>query len=99
MQIIGPLLMKNPILQREIAATDRLVDIVEEGFDAGIRFGERVTEGMIALRIKPRIRLVVVGSPGRNRRHRTSSSAISASRTCFLQAHVMPGNSRRTARR
>jgi len=61
--IIGPLLTKNPNLQLEINATDRLVDIVEEGFDAGIRFGERVTEGMIALRIKPRIRLVVVGSP------------------------------------
>ena len=61
--IIGPLLSKNPNLQLEISATDRLVDIVEEGFDAGIRFGERVTEGMIALRIRPRLRLVVVGSP------------------------------------
>lgn len=29
----------------------------------GIRFGERVTEGMIAVRIRPRMRLVVVGSP------------------------------------
>ncbi|ASR06845.1 LysR family transcriptional regulator [Rhizobium leguminosarum bv. viciae] len=62
-RVIGPLLKKNPNLQLEINATDRLVDIVEEGFDAGIRFGERITEGMIALRIKPRIRLVVVGSP------------------------------------
>ncbi len=35
-----------------------------KGFDAGIRFGERVTEGMIAVRIKPRLRLVVVGTPG-----------------------------------
>lgn len=63
-RIIGPLLAENPNLQLEISATDRLVDIVEEGFDAGIRFGERVTEGMIALRIKPELRLVVVGSPG-----------------------------------
>lgn len=62
-RIIGPLLAKNPNLQLEIVATDRLVDIVEEGFDAGIRLGERVTEGMIAVRIKPRLRLVVVGSP------------------------------------
>ncbi|MGV4796358.1 LysR substrate-binding domain-containing protein [Rhizobium sp. F40D2] len=63
-RVIAPLLQRNPNLQLEINATDRLVDIVEEGFDAGIRFGERLTEGMIALRIKPRIRLVVVGSPG-----------------------------------
>lgn len=62
--IIGPLLQKNPNLELEISATDRLVDIVQEGFDAGIRFGERVAEGMIAVRIKPRLRLVVVGSPG-----------------------------------
>ncbi|WP_037435068.1 LysR family transcriptional regulator [Sinorhizobium fredii] len=62
--IIGPLLEKNPNLELEISATDRLVDIVQEGFDAGIRFGERVMEGMIAVRIKPRLRLVVVGSPG-----------------------------------
>ncbi len=61
---IGPLLEKNPNLELEISATDRLVDIVQEGFDAGIRFGERVAEGMIAVRIKPRLRLVVVGSPG-----------------------------------
>jgi len=63
-RIIGPLLEKNPNLELEISATDRLVDIVQEGFDAGIRFGERVAEGMIAVRIKPRLRLVVVGSPG-----------------------------------
>ncbi len=62
--VIGPLLEKNPNLELEISATDRLVDIVQEGFDAGIRFGERVAEGMIAVRIKPRLRLVVVGSPG-----------------------------------
>lgn len=61
--VIGPLLEANPNLQLEISATDRLVDIVKEGFDAGIRFGERVSEGMIALRIKQRLRLVVVGSP------------------------------------
>ncbi|WP_064686606.1 LysR family transcriptional regulator [Rhizobium bangladeshense] len=61
--IIGPLLEKNPNLELEISATDRLVDIVQEGYDAGIRFGERVSEGMIAVRIRPRLRLVVVGSP------------------------------------
>lgn len=61
--VIGPLLEANPNLQLEVSATDRLVDIVKEGFDAGIRFGERVSEGMIALRIKQRLRLVVVGSP------------------------------------
>jgi DNA-binding transcriptional LysR family regulator len=61
--VMGPLLAENPSLELEIVATDRLVDIVEEGFDAGIRLGESLREGMTAVKIKPRLRLTVVGSP------------------------------------
>src|SRR5262249_38248048 len=61
--VMGPLLAQNPKLELEIVATDRLVDIVEEGFDAGIRLGESLREGMTAVRIKPRLRLTVIGSP------------------------------------
>jgi DNA-binding transcriptional LysR family regulator len=61
--IIGPLIEANPNLELEIVATDRLVDIVEGGFDAGIRLGESLRDGMTAVKIKPRLRLVVVGSP------------------------------------
>ena len=60
--VIGPLLAQNPNLELEIVATDRLVDIAEEGFDAGIRLGESLREGMTAVRIKPRLRFAVVGS-------------------------------------
>ncbi|MGY4395458.1 DNA-binding transcriptional LysR family regulator [Sphingomonas sp. UYAg733] len=61
--VMGPLLKQNPGLHLDIVATDRLVDIVEDGFDAGIRFGERLTQDMIAVRIKPVLRFSVVGSP------------------------------------
>ena len=61
--IIAPLLSKNPNLQVEIVATDRMVDIVAEGFDAGIRLGESLADGMTAVRINPRLRFAVVGSP------------------------------------
>src|SRR5882757_2886543 len=68
--VMGPLMKQNPGLQLDIVATDRLVDIVEEGFDAGIRFGEHLSQDMIAVRIRPRLRFAVVGSPdylkGRN---------------------------------
>jgi DNA-binding transcriptional LysR family regulator len=60
--VMGPLVKENPGLQLDIVATDRLVDIVEEGFDAGVRFGERLTQDMIAVRIRPRLRFAVVGS-------------------------------------
>lgn len=61
--VMGTLVMQNPKLELEIVATDRLVDIVEEGFDAGIRLGESLRDGMTAVKIKPRLRLTVVGSP------------------------------------
>jgi DNA-binding transcriptional LysR family regulator len=50
-------------LHLDVVATDKLVDIVAEGFDAGVRFGERLSQEMIAIRIKHRLRFVVVGSP------------------------------------
>jgi DNA-binding transcriptional LysR family regulator len=61
--VLGPLISAHPNLKLEIIATDRLVDIAEEGFDAGVRLGESLSEGMVAVKIKPRLRLVVVGSP------------------------------------
>jgi DNA-binding transcriptional LysR family regulator len=61
--VIGPLVAANPNLELEIVATDRLVDIVDEGFDAGIRLGESLRDGMTAVKIKPRLKFSVVGSP------------------------------------
>jgi DNA-binding transcriptional LysR family regulator len=61
--VLGRIVADNPNLQLEIIATDRLVDIVEDGFDAGIRLGESLREGMTAVKIKPRLRFAVVGSP------------------------------------
>lgn len=61
--IIGTLVERNPKLVLEVIATDRLVDIVQEGFDAGIRLGESLHEGMTAVRINRRLRFTVVGSP------------------------------------
>ena len=67
--MVQPLLERNPGLRLNIAATDSLVDIVEEGFDAGIRFGERLGQDMIAVRIKPVLRFAVVGSPAYFAKH------------------------------
>lgn len=40
------------------------IDIVEEQYDMGVRLGDRIAKDMIAVRIAPDLRLVVVGSPG-----------------------------------
>lgn len=52
-----------PNVQLEIFAEDRLVDIVAEGFDAGIRLGKQVEANMVAVRLTEPFQFVVVGSP------------------------------------
>jgi DNA-binding transcriptional LysR family regulator len=47
----------------EVVVDYGLIDIVAEGFDAGVRLGEQVAKDMIALRIGPDMRMAVVGAP------------------------------------
>lgn len=42
---------------------DGLTDIVTAGFDAGIRLGEAVAKDMVAVKLGPDLRTVVVGTP------------------------------------
>ena len=64
-----------PEVEVEIAASNQLIDLASEGFDAGIRLGQFVEADMVALPLTPPLRLVVVGSPayftGRSRPERT----------------------------
>jgi len=59
----------HPAVQVEMSLNDGFIDIVENGFDAGIRLGESLRDGMTAVRIKPRLRFSVVGSPAYFERH------------------------------
>ncbi|MFJ2988311.1 LysR family transcriptional regulator [Collimonas sp. NPDC087041] len=58
-----PWLPNFPEIKIEISSDNRFVDIVAERFDIGIRLGGDVAKNMIALRIAPDMRMVVVGSP------------------------------------
>jgi DNA-binding transcriptional LysR family regulator len=53
-----------PDVSVEIAASEQLVDLARDGFDAGIRLGEFVASDMVAVRLTPSFRLIVVASPG-----------------------------------
>lgn len=50
-------------IEIELSVDSGLADIVEGRFDAGVRLGEAVDKDMIAVRIGPDVRMVVVGSP------------------------------------
>lgn len=54
---------RYPDIEVEIVVDDRFVDMVAEGFDAGIRYGGTVPDGMIASRLTPELEWVVVGAP------------------------------------
>ncbi|ALM52229.1 LysR family transcriptional regulator [Halomonas huangheensis] len=60
---LAPLLDRYPDINVEISIDNGLTDIVSERFDAGVRIGERVAQDMIATRIGPDMRLVVVAAP------------------------------------
>jgi DNA-binding transcriptional LysR family regulator len=47
----------------EIVTEGRLIDIIKEGFDAGVRLAEAVPLDMIAMPLVPHARHVVVGAP------------------------------------
>ncbi|MBN9234967.1 MULTISPECIES: LysR family transcriptional regulator [Phyllobacteriaceae] len=52
-----------PDIVLDIAIEDRFTDVVEGGFDAGVRLGESLQQDMVAVRIGPQIRSAVVGAP------------------------------------
>jgi DNA-binding transcriptional LysR family regulator len=56
-------LLENPKITVEVSVDSRLVDLVREGFDAGIRWGNNVDQDMVAVRVGPNTSLIVVGSP------------------------------------
>lgn len=61
---LRPVLSAYPDIKLELSLDSGFRNIVEDGFDAGIRLGESVEKDMIAVRIGPDWRLVAVASPG-----------------------------------
>lgn len=60
---ISPLLTEYPDLNVEISIAYGFIDIVTHRFDAGVRLGDQIAKDMVAVRISPDFRMVVVGSP------------------------------------
>jgi DNA-binding transcriptional LysR family regulator len=61
--IVIEFLKRYPDMKVEIVTEERLVDIVADGFDAGIRLAESLPQDMIAVPCSPPLRFAVVGSP------------------------------------
>ncbi|MDI1437178.1 LysR family transcriptional regulator [Polyangium sorediatum] len=62
---------RHPRVEVEVVIDDRFVDIVAEGYDAGVRLTEAIERDMVQVRLTEAFRFVVVGAPGYLARHGT----------------------------
>ena len=62
--IIVPFLKAYPGITLEVTAEDDFVDVLAAGYDAGVRYDERLEQDMIAVPIGPRVqRFAIAASP------------------------------------
>lgn len=62
--ILAEMARRHPRLVVEVISDDALVDVVAQGFDAGVRLGEMIARDMVAVRMTPPFRAILVASPG-----------------------------------
>ncbi|BDY03071.1 LysR substrate-binding domain-containing protein [Ferrimonas sp. YFM] len=60
---------RYPDIQLEISVSDEAVNILNEGFDMGIRFGDRIEPGMVARQLTAPMREALFASPDYLERH------------------------------
>lgn len=61
--VVPAFLLRHPEVSLDLVTEGRLVDIVAEKFDAGVRLGEAVPQDMIAVRFGGELRFLAVASP------------------------------------
>jgi DNA-binding transcriptional LysR family regulator len=54
---------RYPEVEVDISVSNRMIDVIGSGFDAGIRYGGTVPEDMIAQRLSPDIRWIAAAAP------------------------------------
>lgn len=70
--LVSRFLKAHPGITLEVVAEDGLVDVLAEGFDAGIRYEERIERDMIAIPVGPRVqRYITAAAPGYLQAHGT----------------------------
>jgi DNA-binding transcriptional LysR family regulator len=67
--MVAPFIEAYPQIDLEIIGETSFVDIVAQGFDAGVRYGEHLAQDMIAVSLGPPQRYAVVASPDYVARH------------------------------
>lgn len=80
-----------PRINVEITAADGVVDLVAQGYDAAAHLGELLDHDMIALRLTPPVRFVIVGTPDYFDRHGVPQHPVDIqAHPCVT--HALPDN-------
>ncbi|PTQ13097.1 LysR family transcriptional regulator [Sphingomonas oleivorans] len=61
--VLATFLERYPDVEIEISVSNRMIDVIDSGYDAGIRYGGTVPEDMVAQRLSADIRWLVVAAP------------------------------------
>ncbi|MGO1070702.1 LysR substrate-binding domain-containing protein [Lysobacter sp. CA199] len=89
--IVLEFLRRYPTMTIDIVTEGRMVDIVAEGFDVGIRVGELVPRDMIRVPIGSDLRMAVVGAPDYFVQHRPPRSLADLSAHQCIRARLPSG--------
>lgn len=69
-EVVPAFQKKFPKIELDLVTEGRFVDIVKEGFDAGVRLGGTIPRDMIAIQLGGQARGIAVASPKYLRRHK-----------------------------
>lgn len=69
-EVVPAFQKKFPNIELDLVTEGRLVDIVKEGFDAGVRLGGAIPQDMIAIQLGGLARCIAVASPRYLARHK-----------------------------
>ena len=89
--IVLAYLSRYPDMKVEIVTEGRMVDIVAEGFDAGIRLSDMVPQDMVRIPIGGDLRMAVVGSPAHFSRFPIPASPADLARHPCVRAKFPSG--------
>ncbi|MDH6590566.1 DNA-binding transcriptional LysR family regulator [Variovorax sp. TBS-050B] len=84
-------LRRHPGMTVDIATEGRMVDIVAEGFDAGLRLASLVPRDMIRVPLGDALRMAVVASPGYIAAHRAPRTPAELARHRCIRARLPSG--------
>jgi DNA-binding transcriptional LysR family regulator len=88
---LAPLLRAYPDIKVDIVVDYGLIDIAAERYDAGVRLGEQLARGMIAVPIGPPVRLVAVGTPSYFALHAPPKKPQDLTRHCCINLRLSNG--------